>query len=140
MRRRWDQVCASAATAARAARESAAERQETWVVRWFTQEIDQLAMIQAMVNGKRLVPGTVASGLFRDFLPDLQAEPYAAAMSALSEVGRLGAPRWTPLAGTGRTAFRLVGRRRSRTGYGSTCPPTRPDAWIIRGHGERLKR
>ncbi len=104
LRRRWDEACASADAAVRQARTAAQQRGEDWLVRWFTNEISQLATLQAMVNGKRLRPGAVASGLFHDFPPDLSEHPYQAALIALEKVEHLfgsglGAPEWDWSAG-----------------------------------------
>jgi hypothetical protein len=60
-----------------------------WLIRWFGRELDQLATLQAMVDGKRLRPGSTASGLFYDIPPDLQEDAFADAVAALDEVDRL---------------------------------------------------
>ena len=86
VRRTWDAACALAQSALRDARDAA---EESWITRWLTVEIGQLTVLQAMVDGKRLQPGSTASGLFYDVPPDLQADAYAEAMAAVSEVDRL---------------------------------------------------
>jgi hypothetical protein len=86
LRRRWDDACDRADREVRRARESATAAGETWMVEWLTIELDQLASLQATVNGRGRRPGTGGSDLFYDFPPDLQAPPYAAAMQALETV------------------------------------------------------
>ncbi len=88
LRRRWDSACDTADSRLRTARD-AATGDAQWLARWLTGCIDQLAVIRSQVDGKRRIPGSVASGLLRDVPPDVQEEPYASAVAALEEVDRL---------------------------------------------------
>lgn len=60
-----------------------------WLARWFTTEIDTLAVLKAVVDGRRRRPGDGATGLFHDLPPDVQAEAHRTSISALEEVYRL---------------------------------------------------
>ncbi len=90
VRRRWDEACAAADARLRAAREEARRRGEPeFMIRWLSGVIGQLAVIQAAVDGKRYVPGSVGSGLIRDVPANVQEPLYADAFAALEEVDRL---------------------------------------------------
>jgi hypothetical protein len=90
VRRRWDAACDVAQRQLRATREEARSRGERdYLIRWLTQSIAQLNVIRCGVDGKRYVPGSVASGLFHDVPADIQEPLYADAVVALEEVDRL---------------------------------------------------
>ncbi len=89
LRRTWDEACDRADAAVRSARDAARRDGDTWVERWLTTELGQLATLQAMVDGRRLRPGDAASGLLHDVPPDLQRPAYAPAVTALERVAEL---------------------------------------------------
>lgn len=99
LQRRWNQLCDQSAPTVADALAHAKDAGDTWAADFLSLQVSALHSLQALANGRRYVPGEIASGLLHDVPPQLQEAPYEPALTALGRVSDcwsngLGAPDW----------------------------------------------
>jgi hypothetical protein len=99
LRRRWDALCDDTAALVAHARDRAAYGGDATLCSFLEQQDAALRALKASADGRRFVPGQVASGLLHDAPPQLAEPAYKDAYTALRRVadawsGGLGAPGW----------------------------------------------
>ena len=99
LRHQWDVLCDDTASLLHHARDRARLTGDEMLSRYLESQTGSLLTLKRIADGRRRLPGQVASGLLRDAPPELAARPYKDVRRALERVdetwqGGLGAPEW----------------------------------------------
>jgi hypothetical protein len=104
LRRRWDAQCDEALRLVQAAHTAAEAEEPPHVVRWFGLQANAIRTLKAVSDGRRALPGEVATNLLHEAPEQLEQARYAAIVTALESLNAswrngLDAPDWDWSAG-----------------------------------------